>query len=1010
MNWRTRIAATILAACSIAAGTSLAQEPVDEVVVKGIRGSLASAMDVKRNSTGVVDAISAEDINRFPDTNLAESLQRITGVSINRVQGEGSEVTVRGFAGQYNLVTLNGRQMPAANIQTLTSLGDVGDSRSFDFSNLAAEGVSGLQIYKTGRASAPSGGIGATINIETSRPLAAGTQFSVGARAVDDAGGDKITPELSGLASWSNDDRTVGISAFASYQERNFSNRSIGPGTLVWGPYDPENSAFANAVHVNEPEPGQLAGFPQSVNVAYGETTRERVNGMLTAQIAPTDKLTITADATYISNELDSISHLPGIWWNRAFSYIEWDDNPVVSIPTLMVEPVDTFSGKDVYFHIFERDTVDETTAFGLNLDYQATDSLSFNADFHSASAESSGNGPLGQNFWRGSIAGAVGGWQAADFSGKTPKVSIDIRDGLTNGNGIFELEDLGSQVVDRGLSEQVHDLDQIQLGGLWDAADGLSVNFGVGYIQSSMNQRNEFTRDNLGGFGVANPGDLPPGLAREIDIVGKFNDVRFGLAEGVPPEFIQPGANLVGIASPAFTNVPFEFQQGMVGNPLYPNWDFNNPTSSGLTDNRIDEDTVLAFLEARMEGQIGDMSTQTVLGLRWEQTDVRSATDQLVLQTFVWESDNDFGQIVGNDVETVTETHSYDYLLPNLDFSIDLSDNLKARASLSKTIARPQYGAMFVTTDVSSPETLTFLGGIPTAAKGTAALDPLESNNFDLSIEYYYNESSYASIGYFQKAVNNFVGTEQVSQPLFGLRDPTSGRPGTRSGDAIAALEAGGFAVNETNIFTMTAILDNPQDFPNGAAEFDPSTAFSVEVFAAYDVIPDNTDPLLSFQTQQPVNNETANIDGIELSWQHFFGDSGFGFMANATLVDGDISFDNAGAPDIDQFALEGLSDSANLVLIYENDVVGARVAYNWRDEFLSNTNRSRRLPEYNDEYQQLDLNLTWYVNDQLNVSLDGINLTEEEQILFGRTRRNIWSVAEGDARWVLSARYAFR
>ena len=88
----------------------------DEIVVTGIRASLEASADIKRNAQGVVDAISAEDIGKFPDTNLAESLQRITGVSIDRSNGEGSLVTVRGFGPEFNLVTLNGRQMPTAFI------------------------------------------------------------------------------------------------------------------------------------------------------------------------------------------------------------------------------------------------------------------------------------------------------------------------------------------------------------------------------------------------------------------------------------------------------------------------------------------------------------------------------------------------------------------------------------------------------------------------------------------------------------------------------------------------------------------------------------------------------------------------------------------------------------------------------------------------------------------------------------------------------------------------------
>ncbi|HJO64804.1 MAG TPA: TonB-dependent receptor plug domain-containing protein, partial [Sphingomonas sanguinis] len=139
-----------------------------DIVVTGIRASLRQSIDIKRNAQGVVDAISAEEMGKFPDTNLAESLQRITGVSIDRSNGEGQFVTVRGFGPEYNLVTLNGRQMPTAAIGDGMS---APGSRSFDFANLASEGVAALEVYKSGRATVPSGGIGSTINIRTPRPL-----------------------------------------------------------------------------------------------------------------------------------------------------------------------------------------------------------------------------------------------------------------------------------------------------------------------------------------------------------------------------------------------------------------------------------------------------------------------------------------------------------------------------------------------------------------------------------------------------------------------------------------------------------------------------------------------------------------------------------------------------------------------------------------------------------------------------------------------------------------------
>ena len=149
-------------------------ETLEEVVVTGLRASLQASMDIKRDAVGVVDAITAEDMGKFPDTNLAESLQRITGISIDRRNGEGALVTARGFGPQFNLVTLNGRQMPGADgfgNGEITIGGQGSGTRSFNFAQLAAEAVTGVEVYKTSRADLPSGGIGATVNIKTARPF-----------------------------------------------------------------------------------------------------------------------------------------------------------------------------------------------------------------------------------------------------------------------------------------------------------------------------------------------------------------------------------------------------------------------------------------------------------------------------------------------------------------------------------------------------------------------------------------------------------------------------------------------------------------------------------------------------------------------------------------------------------------------------------------------------------------------------------------------------------------------
>ncbi|EIK46247.1 TonB-dependent receptor [Cellvibrio sp. BR] len=175
---------------AIAASAQAQDQALEEIVVTGYKAGLKGALDTKRDSNDAVDAISSEDIGKFPDTNLAESLQRITGVSIDRSGGEGRQVTVRGLGPQFNTVLFNGRQMPNPNA-----------SRGFNFDTVAAEMVSGVEVYKTSTAATQSGGIGATINVKTAKLLDLGTKFAGSVKGLNETNLDDITPAISGLIS-----------------------------------------------------------------------------------------------------------------------------------------------------------------------------------------------------------------------------------------------------------------------------------------------------------------------------------------------------------------------------------------------------------------------------------------------------------------------------------------------------------------------------------------------------------------------------------------------------------------------------------------------------------------------------------------------------------------------------------------------------------------------------------------------------------------------------------------
>ena len=1024
---KSKLSVAILAAAgTLAAGQVFADSStLEEVVVTGIRGSLERAMDTKRDASGVVDAISAEDMGKFPDTNLAESLQRISGVSINRVNGEGSEVTVRGFGGGFNLVTLNGRQMPSANVGTITGnpldQGASGNSRSFDFSNLASEGVRGLQVYKTGRASVATGGVGATINVETIRPLdTEGTQVSVGVKAVKDTSGSDTTPEVSGLYSWANDDSTLGVSVFGSFQERDSGSRHASVeefGLRTWDSTDSANLSnlgiVPGATIINTPNDGQLVYRPTNLGVGFNEDNRERTNGLLTVQFAPNDSMTFTADAAYAENVQDSTSLIDGVWFNGTVDYVEYDGNPVVAAPVIFAE--DVAGGKDFFFQNLAMGTKDTLESLGLNLDWNVSDKLNLRFDAALSEAKSGGNGPQGNNVLRMNVAGGNAGWQAVDFGQEIPQGIVSVDDSVKgNDNGIFDLADLGSQVTQFAKSDQVAELDQFNFDGSFAASDSIEVDFGMGYMSSEMRQTRQSGSSALGGWGVDAPGDIPEGLIEQVSSLGEFDYQGTGVA-GVS----QPAGESAPIAlgSVSWTGDPLTILNAMA--PIY-GLDPDNMPINSTADNRVKEDTISFYGQIKMDGEVGGLPLNVVSGLRWEETDVTSTSQQAVPSAFVWESNNDFSFTLGDTVDSLSEDYTYSVLLPSLDISIDVTDNLKARASFSKTLARPGYNDMYTATSVEAPSRITHLGDQPSASQGNARLDPLESNNFDFSVEYYYGEANYFSVGFFQKNVSNFVGVQQADESLFGLRDATASNS-TFLAQAISQLSSIGVAESEDALFSMTAILQNMSDFTetSGAAAYQAAEgaasstqAFHEAIFSEYDVTPVGTDPLIAFAVKSPTNSKTAEIYGFEVASQHFFGETGFGYQFNYTTVEGDIGYENGSDPSEDQFALPGLSDTLNLVGIYEKDGLSARLAYNWRDAFLSQVNRSvgsTRNPEYTDSVEQLDLNVSYEFDSGLTFALDAINLTGEGQRKYGRNKNATFFVQELDPRYVFSARYTF-
>ena len=327
------IASCLYATTVVSAANAATSDPakIEVIAVKGMRSSIQESTRLKRDNTGVVDAISAEDIGKFPDTNLAESLQRITGVSISRSNGEGSKVTVRGFGPDFNMVTLNGRTMPASS---LPAGGGVANSRAFDFANLASDAVKSVSVYKTGRASIATGGIGATIDIVTGKPLDnPGFKANFGAKAIADTTnrvGDDVTPEFSGLLSWTDNDEVFGASITANFQERHSSATGAFVNQWRTNAYNGVIPQAADDIQLtNAPAIGQLFSMPSDLRYSIADRERTRANAQVTFQFRPAEDWVATLDYTYSEQDLFESRAEQSIWGDTYKTALVFDDNVV---------------------------------------------------------------------------------------------------------------------------------------------------------------------------------------------------------------------------------------------------------------------------------------------------------------------------------------------------------------------------------------------------------------------------------------------------------------------------------------------------------------------------------------------------------------------------------------------------------------------------------------------------------------------------------------------------------
>jgi len=979
-----------LAPCAFAQSANGDAADLDAVTVTGIRGSLQSSMNLKRDSVGVIDGIIAEDIGKFPDTNLAESLQRISGVSIDRTDsGEGSKVTVRGVGPDFNLVLLNGRQMPNT----------IFNSRAFDFANLASEAVSELQVFKTVHADIPTGGIGATINIKTARPLDnPGFRATASAKGVMDTSvdnlprsfrGKSVTPEVSGIYSQTFADDRFGVAANFSYQERDsgYSQAAVTGGWLVFR--GDENEIFSRIPAPdhpdyvlydikNHPHPTDIYARPQDYNLSVNAARRQRRNGQIALQFAPVDNVTATLDYTYAENRTQRQRAELSIWYNYAPGEISFTDGPVAA-PIIYSEYI-PLGNQDHAMAGTEEDFRNELKSLGFNVEWQVNDRLDLALDVHDSRAEMRPDNPFGSRRSLGAAAWVRGTTQV-DFSSAFPIMNVELAPGVS-AVGPEHMVATGS-----GFSSTFNhsEVQQWQARGTFRFADYQALNFGLAY--ADVYNRSARANMSVNSWGGAWRPDLSTSTPDEYD-----DSIWY--ADHMGKYFKQ----FSGYNDPRFTDrfMIFDFDRlhkriiEVTGRP-----DWYTAPKTFTTDRRTTEQTQSAWLQWSNTFDWA-VPVNVAAGVRYENTETTSPALVLPPATNVmWLSLNEM--VIDFDTVPVSTSNSgkYHYWLPSLDVRADLRENLILRGSYGKSIGRAAWEQLYGGLGIGVFSRVQ--GG--TGSRGVPGLLPLEAKNVDLSLEWYYGEGSYVSLGYFRKDIRNFISNTIVRERPYDVHTPIGGEFWNE------ALSVGGCPESDLACIRDYIFLNHGDD---------PSVNHTGQNAGGQQtgtITGRESDPVMTYDITVPANQRSDKLDGLELSVQHMFGQSGFGVSANYTKVDSGLIYDDTRLGD--QSPMVGLSDSANLVLFYENSQWQVRAAYNWRDKFLSGISGAGSVlgtnPNYTESFGQLDMNVTWEQNAHLAFFVEGINLTNETMRTHGRHTNMLVSAIQTGPRYMFGVRYKF-
>jgi iron complex outermembrane recepter protein len=712
--------------------TSNDQTPLQEVVVTGIRASLQKSMQLKQDSSQIVDSISAQDLGQFPDSDVADSLSHIPGVAIDRDEtGAGSEVTIRGFGPQFNLVLMNGQQIP-------TQTG----GREMNFDVLPTDQISQAVVYKTSEAWQPDGAIGGLIELDTAHPFdfngpraTAKLQYSEG--SID----TKATPNAFVLFSDTFDDNRLGALISYSTQDQATRTRTVStssgwaPTTLTMLPGSP------------------TAQMPTAIDYSVNtyEVRRENVNASL--QWRPTDDIKVTLDGLYNRFEEEANTSELGLYFGG---------NPIVGTPTILPDGVINTFSSDSHADNIQQDNNGQVSPQYLRSLNLKIEGESFDHRL-SWSIDGSDSSNIANSYENPSVFTVVGFPITVDYTNSggvgIPSVTTSPSDlGANTGAGLAHYTYVAGAYTQ-------NEIRQFTIDGTWhtDSWTPLAdIRFGA------YDQRNDFQS-----YSTYNSGDVcaycgytapvPASLVSPYQLPGNFAGSYGG---SYPTSFLayNPYAYLNFLTTPgaeAAADAALGLPPGSTAAAVTSSGGFvpANPATNQQDISQVIEKTYALYTQADFKGTMGTLPWGGNLGVRWVHTEDSAVGYSQVLSDITPIPNDPTGNyaIYADDGATLklTGDHSYNYLLPSSNFRLSLTRELVLRAAVSESLSRPEPSLL-------SP-VINYGGGIlapsnMVATGGNPDLKPYTAWNYDLSLEWYYTRDGYLAASLFRKDLKNFI------------------------------------------------------------------------------------------------------------------------------------------------------------------------------------------------------------------------------------------------------------